>query len=69
MLLSAPKVIKIEIGVKGDYYDQRRIVNRTTVEYVGDDGHLYRKAFISKDSPVVPESGTHKELNSRKIQY
>lgn len=49
--------------------DQRRRINYTIAEYIGDDGEIYRKAFESYGVPRVPESGTHATLNAAKIQW
>lgn len=51
-------------------FDDRRFkIVRYIVEYRGDDGFEYRKAFESKSIPTVPEVGTHKELNAMAVQY
>ena len=49
--------------------DQRRRVNYVLAEYVGEDGHDYRKAFRSYGEPIVPPTGTHDHLNSLAEQY
>lgn len=49
--------------------DRRRRVNYVLAEYRGDDGEIYRKAFRSYETPIVPEQGTHSELNSLAEQY
>lgn len=49
--------------------DSRFIVNRVIATYIGEDGYEYGKAFESHGEPIVPQQGTHKELNALKIQY
>lgn len=50
--------------------DKRRRVNYVVAEYQGDmDREIYRKAFRSYGQPLVPESGTHSELNALAEQY
>ena len=49
--------------------DQRRRLNRVVASYTGEDGHEYRKAFESYGEPIVPESGTHAELNKLHRQW
>ena len=50
--------------------DQRRRVNYVLAEYRGDaDNEIYRKAFRSYGSPVVPDAGTHGQLNAMAEQW
>lgn len=49
--------------------DNRRKITRVIVSYFGEDGHEYRKSFEAYGAPVVPESGTHKQLNALKEQW
>lgn len=49
--------------------DQRRRVNYVLASYFGDDGHEYRKSFESYGVPIVPDRGTHAELNKLKRQW
>ena len=51
------------------FKDARFKVVRVIASYVGEDGHEYRKAFESKNAPIVPDFGTHSELNALAIQY
>lgn len=48
--------------------DKRRRVNYVIAEYIGEDGHSYRKGFSSYDEPIVPTEGTHAELNQQSHQ-
>ena len=48
--------------------DKRRRVNYTLAEYADSDGNRYRKAFRSYAQPLVPDSGTHDELNALAYQ-
>lgn len=48
--------------------DRRCKVTRVIAKYYGTDGEEYRKAFEAKGTPVVPENGTHEELNSKRYQ-
>lgn len=43
--------------------DRRRMVHSVIASYTGEDGYEYRKRFVSYSDPVIPKSGTHKELN------
>lgn len=50
--------------------DQRRRVNYVLAEYRGDaDNEIYRKAFRSYGTPVVPDAGTHDQLNHMAEQW
>jgi len=50
--------------------DRRRRVNYALASYRGEQDHdIYRKAFRSYGEPVVPQSGTHAELNALAEQY
>ena len=49
--------------------DQRRRVNYVLADYRDSEGNEYRKSFESYDDPIVPESGTHSELNKMARQF
>jgi hypothetical protein len=68
MILTLARIDKRESNRQA-FDDNRFIVNRTIATYIGEDGYEYGKAFESHDEPVVPKSGTHKELNGMKVQY
>lgn len=51
------------------FVDNRFHVTRVIATYLGEDGFEYGKAFEAHGDPIVPVSGTHKELNALKIQY
>lgn len=68
MLLRLKAIVKTEHG-RLDYTDQRRKLNSTIAAYYGEDGHEYRKSFEAYGVPIVPEQGTHKELNAKQKQY
>jgi hypothetical protein len=68
MLLSLRGVIRRE-KKHCPITDNRRRLNYVLAEYVGDDGHEYRKSFSSYSEPIVPPSGNHEYLNSFAIQY
>ena len=51
------------------FSDNRFRVTRTIATYIGEDGYEYGKAFESKGTPVVPNRGTHKELNAQAKQW
>ena len=50
-------------------HDARFKIIRIIASYRGEDGFEYRKAFEGKTMPVVPQMGTHSELNKLAIQY
>jgi GGDEF domain-containing protein len=56
---------------KRAYGDRRFKVIRETHEYRDEAGHEYRKSFEYKagQTPTIPESGTHEELNALKEQW
>ena len=67
--LTLSHIVSRSDGVKS-YYDDRFNVNRVIAEYNGDDKEIYRKTFEAKDaSPVVPQQGTHTELNNLRRQW
>lgn len=68
MILHKKSIVKSEDGVRS-FGDLRFRVVRYIVEYVGEDKEIYRKSFESKGKVVIPNSGTHEELNTLKIQY
>lgn len=49
--------------------DRRFKVTRVIVSYTGEDQQEYRKSFEAKGTPIIPEMGTHEQLNKLKIQY
>lgn len=49
--------------------DRRRKVCVVVAEYRGDDGDVYRKSFESYGQPLVPDSGTHDEINGMRQQW
>ena len=51
------------------FSDNRFRITRIIATYVGEDGYEYGKAFESKGEPVVPQRGTHKELNAMQKQW
>jgi hypothetical protein len=67
MNLTLQKIVKT--ARQRSYVDNRRMVNTVTAEYLGEDGHAYRKTFESYGDPIVPESGDNKALTSRRIQW
>ena len=69
MILTLMGIVKTTDGVESSSRDGRFKIIKITASYRGDDGHEYRKSFEGKDYPVVPERGTHDELNKVKFQY
>lgn len=49
--------------------DRRFKVIKIIASYTGEDNQEYRKAFEAKTEPIIPERGTHEQLNKIKIQY
>ena len=49
--------------------DQRRRTVYVLASYRCSEGHEYRKSFESYSTPVVPERGTHAEINALKTQF
>jgi hypothetical protein len=49
--------------------DRRFKVIKVIASYTGEDNQEYRKSFEAKTEPIVPEIGTHEQLNKLKIQY
>lgn len=49
--------------------DRRRKMNRVIASYFDDQGNEYRKSFESYSDPIVPERGTHVELNRLAKQW
>lgn len=68
MVLFLEGVIRREVKHRS-ISDQRRSVNYVLASYRGTDGCEYRKSFESYSAPIVPDSGTHKDLNKLAIQY
>jgi len=68
MNLHLKYIVSKETGRK-DVNDLRRKPNSVIASYYGDDGFEYRKRFLSYGEPIVPELGTHKELNLLGKQY
>lgn len=67
MNLTLQRIVKT--AKQKSYVDNRRIVNVITAEYRGDDGHSYRKAFESYETPVVPSHGDNVLLTAKRIQW
>ena len=67
MNLTLQKIVKT--ARQKSYTDNRRIVNTVTAEYLGEDGHAYRKTFESYGEPIVPESGDNIVLTAKRIQW
>jgi hypothetical protein len=65
-ILQLGEIVKKDSKVRSSK-DERRLVNKTIASYYLK-GEEYRKSFESYDEPVVPKSGTHKELNDMKYQ-
>lgn len=58
MMLTAPKVVRIQLNVRA-HEDQRRKVDRYIVSYYGSDSHEYRKSFefpVGTVKPAIPET-------------
>jgi hypothetical protein len=49
--------------------DRRFRVKSVIVSYTGEDGHEYRKRFEAKGEPIIPERGTHEQLNAIRKQF
>lgn len=51
--------------------DRRVFVDYYIMEYIGTDNEFYRKSFEVRpdEKPILPVSGTHKELNKMKQQW
>ena len=49
--------------------DRRFKVTKVIVSYTGEDQQEYRKSFEAKGYPIIPEKGTHEQINKIKIQY
>lgn len=49
--------------------DNRRKVNYVLAAYLDDVNQEYRKSFESYNEPIVPNSGTHTQLNSLQYQW
>lgn len=67
MNLTIQRIVKT--AKQRSYVDNRRIVNVITAEYLGDDGHIYRKSFESYKTPVVPSHGDNVLLTAKRIQW
>ena len=49
--------------------DRRYKVISVLCSYTGEDGHEYRKKFESKQEPIIPQTGTHEQINQYRTQY
>ena len=67
MNLALQRIVKT--AKQRSYIDNRRIVNAITAEYLGDDGHIYRKVFESYETPAVPSHGDNVLLTAKRIQW
>ncbi len=67
-ILRLQRIVRTEQKYK-DIQDQRRRVNFVLAEYRDAEGYEYRKSFESYNDPIVPERGTHKELNILARQF
>ena len=68
MILTLARIDKTEHNRQA-FDDNRFRVTRVIATYIGTDGYEYGKAFESHETPIVPERGTHAELNALKNQY
>lgn len=62
------KIIKREHKVVPSK-DRRRRLNRVVAAYFDSEGNEYRKSFESYSDPLVPERGSHVELNRLAKQW
>ena len=67
MQLQLVKIVKT--ARQRSYVDNRRMVNAVTAEYLGEDGHAYRKLFESYGDPIVPSHGDNMALTAKRIQW
>ena len=72
MVLRLIEIVNWEYNARS-FKDRRHKVTRATAAYRGEDGYEYRKGFerrgkfsgsVAPPAPIVPESGTHAELNA-----
>jgi hypothetical protein len=72
MMLKKDYLVFVKINARA-YEDERYRVDKYIVAYRGiADGAEYRKAFQvphGASAPVMPETGTHAELNGMMDQY
>lgn len=63
--LKLKNIVRTEKNVRS-MKDRRAMVTRTVAEFTDSEGNVYRKSFEAKGKdPVIPESGTHEELNKK----
>jgi len=69
-LLHKVGTVKVDEDVRGAK-DKRYKVDRHVVEYRDGEGNEYRKSFVVRrgETPNIPESGTHEELNAAREQH
>lgn len=67
------KMLVLTEIVKKDYgryaSDRRRKVNSVIASYRDAEGFEYRKRFTSYDEPVIPQYGTHADINAMSEQF
>lgn len=69
MNLSFSKIVRVDNG--RSLIDSRRVVDRYTLKYWGDDGHEYRKMVETNpgNDPRIVLDGSHKAINSNADQW
>ena len=67
------KLMLVDIVRRGQKHrlsqDERSKVNYVIASYRDKDGIEYRKSFSSYGEPVIPQEGTHAELNKMEVQF
>lgn len=69
-ILKKTQLIKVIEDTRGAK-DRRYKVDQYVVEYTDSENNPYRKSFVTKrgDIPIIPEQGTHEELNLLRKQH
>lgn len=70
IILNNPRRVKFVQDTRS-HIDGRVWVDYHVYEYLGNDGESYRKSFETKpmDTPNIPSTGTHAEINARLKQW
>jgi len=68
MLLTLNHIVKVEDYTKSTK-DKRYKVTAVVASYIGEDNQEYRKKFEAKGYPVIPQEGTHEQLNALRLQF
>jgi hypothetical protein len=68
MLLTLNHIVKRTESTRS-CKDRRFKVVSVIASYTGEDNFEYRKRFESKNEPVIPNSGTHEQINKLSQQF